>query len=126
LNLKNKVIEKSPFKRRQKSIEDEIVRVRPASLVGAAEFLRGQYKKAGIDIGSKYLILKNPETGEVDVSPPEYTRPRPKKRQSKSMNAAEKNAARRTQYQKRRDTEKKRKSAIEPQQVTETKVGVVV
>jgi hypothetical protein len=50
--------------------QDEIIDVRPCSLVGAAATLRQEYIRKGFMTEDKALRLYNPATGEYDIARP--------------------------------------------------------
>jgi hypothetical protein len=104
-------------------IENPVVESRPASLVGAADFLKEVYIKEGKMTKDQTLVLSNLVTGEMDVSPGSVIKARPKRRASKSKMAEARNRARREKYGEGRDRRKSAKNPIVSQQVTMTKSG---
>jgi hypothetical protein len=108
-------------KRSQLVLENPVIESRPASLVGAADFLKDKYVNEGTMARDQTLILSNPLTGEIDVSDGSLSKSWPRKHASKSKIADTKNRKRREKYRKVRDGRKSAKIPIVSQQVTETK-----
>jgi hypothetical protein len=102
---------------------DPEIESRPASLVGAADFLKEVYIKDREMTNGKAMILSNSLTGEMDVSTGSASRARPRKYASQSKMADARNRARREKYGEGRDRRKSAKNPIVSQQVTMTKSG---
>jgi hypothetical protein len=98
---------------------EDIVEIRPCSLVGAAAEAREIYTRMGFPIENKTIYLWNDYTGEEDFD----IGARPRKKHSQSKIAKARNKARREKYRKSRDKRKSGKFPIERQRVIETKVA---
>lgn len=97
------------------SMENVIIEVRPASLVGAAQFLREVYQKDDTIKDTENLTLYNETTGEMDFSKALLSRTGSRKYRSVSKVAAQKNLKRRAKYRDSRDKQILAKIAVEVQ-----------
>jgi hypothetical protein len=70
--------------------QDEIIEVRPRSLVGAAALLRKEYVRKGIMTEDQALMLHNPATGEYDIARPPTDEERIRRRLEKAKTAEQK------------------------------------
>ncbi len=87
---------------------DDIIEIRPCSLVGAAELVRDWYIRDGIMSDTKTLTIINRETGEWDVARPESDEDRINKRIEKAQTEFQKKKIARSKRAQREAARKRR------------------
>ena len=87
---------------------EEIVEIKPCSLVGAAEFARDWYIRDGIMTEQETLILINRQTGEIDIARPVTNEDRIKKRLEKAQSDAQKKRIAKSKRAQREAARKRR------------------
>lgn len=89
-------------------IPDDIVDIRPCSLIGAAKFVREWYIHNRIMSEDQTLILLNPQTGESDIARPISEDERIKRRLEKAQTEAQKKKIAKSKRAQREATRKRR------------------
>ena len=116
-------MKKTNSKRSRSVTDNPVIKIKPASLVGAADCIKEIYLKDGYMTEDLTITLFDSVSGETSVSANPLSRGRPRKHASKSLVADAKNRKRREEYRNVRDTRKSPKIPIVSQQVTMTKSG---
>jgi hypothetical protein len=81
--------------------QDEIIELRPCSLIGAAALLRQEYIRKRIMTDDKALLLRNPATGEYDIVRPLSDEERIQRRLEKAKTAEQKRRIARSERAKK-------------------------